>query len=150
MDKLDYLTQKDTVERLIIELFIATDLRDWARLEQIFADKVQFNMSSVGGPNGDMTPGDITAMWQEGLAALKAIHHQVGNFVTDINGDEAVANCYGVAYHYLPTKSGRDTRVFVGNYNFTLQKLGDSWKVSAMTFNAKFIDGNKELEKDAA
>lgn len=51
-----------------------------------------------------------------------SVHHQVGNLSIRCGEREATASRYGIAYHYRPTKSGRNTRVFV--------------------------DGNRELEKE--
>ena len=65
-----------------------------------------------------------------------------------MNGVEANAFCYGIAYHYRRTKSGRNTRVFVGSYDFHLVLVHTEWKINRFRFNAKFIDGNLELEKD--
>lgn len=143
------LIEKDSISTVLNELFLATDLRDWSRLEVCFTAKVKFDMSSVGRQKAEVSPMDISAGWEEGLKPLQAIHHQIGNVRVVVAGNFANASCYGIAFHYLPNATGRNTRVFVGDYDFELQKERDSWKVSAMTFNLKFIDGNKELEKAA-
>jgi len=149
MTDVSYFQEKDAIITRMTELFIATDLRDWPRLEACFTDTVHFNMTSVGGPNAEVTPQDISKGWDEGLRALKAIHHQIGNVRVAIQGEKANASCYGIAYHYLPNPTGNNTRVFVGDYDMELQKIGGNWKVSALTFKCKFIDGNIKLEESA-
>jgi hypothetical protein len=78
------------------------------------------------------------------------VHHQAGNFVVSIRGDRASAFCYGIAYHYLARKDGRNTRVFVGSYDYELVRgAGDAphrWLIDSMRFALKFVDGNPSLE----
>jgi SnoaL-like protein len=130
-------------------LFAATDAKDWATVRGVLAPAVRFDMSSAGGPPASMRTGEaIAADWERGLAPIQAIHHQAGNYrvgLTDI--DRAGAFCYGIAYHYLPKASGRNTRVFVGSYDFELARTGETWRITAFKYNLKFIDGNLELEK---
>lgn len=55
--------------------------------------------------------------------------------------------CYGVAWHYLQNKTDRNTRTFVGSYDFHLVNQDGEWKIDRFKFNLKFIDGNPDLEK---
>jgi hypothetical protein len=113
--------------------------------------RVRFDMTSVtGGEPTEIAAEAIVAAWDRGLRPLQAMHHQIGNLSVDVHGDRASATCYGVAYHYLPTRSGRNTRMFVGNYDFELEKHGDRWRITLFRFNLKFLDGNVDLETDAA
>jgi hypothetical protein len=65
-----------------------------------------------------------------------------------VYGSRAAAFCYGVAWHYRPHPSGRNTRTFVGSYDFELERdEGGRWRITSFRFNLKFIDGNAELEK---
>jgi hypothetical protein len=100
----------------------------------------------VGGEPVTMTPGDIVAAWDKGLKPLKAIHHQTGNYLVTVNQNEAEVFCYGTASHYLPNKTNRNTRVFVGSYNFHLTKSDEDWLIDQFKFNLKYIDGNPNLE----
>lgn len=138
-DRLDVI---DTINRL----FIATDAREWDRVQLCFSPVVRMDMSSVGGPAKDMIPAEITAMWDEGLKPLKAIHHQAGNHTVELDGERATAFCYGIASHYLPNASGHNTRTFVGSYDFALLKTADAWVITMMRFTLKYIDGNQNLE----
>ena len=62
--------------------------------------------SMAGGEPATMTPRQIVDGWETGLKGLKAIHHQVGNYVVTIKRNEAAVFCYGIALHYLPTRTG--------------------------------------------
>ncbi len=140
--------ERDQVVETVNRLFIYTDNRDWPKVREVLADRVLFDMTSLsGGRPATMTSREIIDGWDRGLRPLKAIHHQAGNFLVDIDDDGATVFCYGVAWHYLPNRTGRDTRTFVGSYEIHLLKQDDAWKIDRFKFNLKFIDGNTELEK---
>lgn len=134
----------------INELFIATDQRAWDRVLSCFTPLVRFDMTSLsGGAPQTIAADEIVDGWKTGLAPLEQVHHQAGNHRVKINGDRADAFCYGVAWHYRKTISGRNTRTFVGSYDFHLVRDGTEWRIDAFRFNLKFIDGNLSLEAEA-
>ncbi len=129
-----------------MKFFIFTDNRDWEKLEQVFDSQVLFDMTSLAGGTPTMIGSkDITSAWDKGLKPLKAIHHQVGNYLVKVNGNSAEVFCYGIAIHYLPNSNNQNTRTFVGSYNLRLQKK-DRWVIDQFKFNLKYIDGNQNLE----
>jgi hypothetical protein len=140
--------QEWRVQEVITRLFVGTDRRDWAAVRRCFARAVQFDMTSLaGGSPAVLTPEQITSAWETGLAPIEALHHQVGNFLIDLAGDDAKASCYGIALHFKKTASGRNVRTFVGTYDFTVHYAGADWVITSFRFNLKFLDGNTELEK---
>ena len=141
------LLAREEVREVVTRLFISTDNRDWDTVSRLFAAEVLFDMTSmVGGEPVKLTPQEIVASWDKGLKPLKAIHHQAGNFIVDVNKSEATVFCYGIASHYLPNATNQNTRIFVGSYNFHLVKNGDNWQIDQFKFNLKYIDGNPNLE----
>jgi hypothetical protein len=110
---------------------------------------VLFDMTSLaGGEPSHVSGADIAAGWEQALRRIEAIHHQAGNYRVEIQGEEATAFCYGTASHYRKTTSGRNTRVFVGTYDFHLRLMNERWRIDRFRFNLKYIDGNAELERD--
>ncbi|HLN57903.1 MAG TPA: hypothetical protein VK416_05040 [Thermoanaerobaculia bacterium] len=71
------------------------------------------------------------------------------DLLAEVRGDLATPFCYGIASHYLSHRSGRNTRTFVGSYDFSLVRIEGRWRISAFKFNLKYIDGNKDLESDS-
>jgi hypothetical protein len=146
----DLANREQVIDR-ITELFLATDRKDWAAVEACFAPDVRFDMSSVGaGPVAQRSPREIADGWRTGLAGVEHVHHQAGNFVVHVSGARATAFCYGIAYHYRARKDGRNTRVFIGSYDYELAQADASaasaWLITAMRFTLKFMDGNAALE----
>ncbi|MBV7328464.1 nuclear transport factor 2 family protein [Chloroflexi bacterium TSY] len=152
MDQYKILVEKDAVVKTVTQLFIATDELDWDTVKAIFSDEVLFDMTSlIGGAPLTLSAQSIVDSWDEGLRPLEAVHHQVGNFVVEINPsrDEATVFNYGIASHYLPNPTGQNTRTFVGTYMFHLVKVEDAWLIDEFKFDAKYVDGNLDLEADA-
>jgi hypothetical protein len=142
------LIERDRIAEVINTLFVATDAREWARVRDCFAPSVTFDMTSLaGGTPRQISPDQIVSEWQAGLKPIDAVHHQCGNLAIACTGAEATASCYGIAYHYRRTSTGRNTRLFVGSYDFHLI-LDGQWRIDLFRFNLKFIDGNRELEKE--
>jgi 3-phenylpropionate/cinnamic acid dioxygenase small subunit len=143
------LAARLAVEDVVIKLFVATDERDWKCVESCFTDPFVFDMTSVtGGQPSNMTPKQVAQMWSDGLKALDHVHHQTGNFRTEVEGDEARVRCYGIALHHRGNiEAPKKTRRFVGTYEFELANQDESWRITHFKFLLKFIDGNLELEK---
>ena len=149
-ENLPDLLEREAVIETITRLFVATDQRDWEGVHDCLADRVMFDMSSLGGAEAALTDAaTIIAGWEKGLRPLKAIHHQAGNFLVQLDGDRATAFCYAIASHYLPNVTGQNTRVFVGSYDLGLKKSSSRWRIDAFRFNLKYIDGNRQLEETA-
>jgi hypothetical protein len=146
----DSLRERQEVEDVVVRLFVATDRRDWASVEACLADMVVLDMTSVagGGEPLHLKPAEVVATWKGGLEPIDHVHHQVGNFQIDVDGNRATASCYGIAYHHRekisdPSKS----RTFVGDYDVHLIRNDGKWRIDVFRFNLKFIEGNRELEK---
>jgi hypothetical protein len=146
-DALQYLVEKDAIVETITRLFVGTDERDWETVRACFTPRVLFDMSSMTGSTAaELDAEEIVDGWDRGLRHLKAIHHQAGNFRVTVNGGRADAFCYATASHYLPNATGRNTRLFVGSYDFQLEKDGVAWRIRLFRFNLKYMDGNLQLE----
>ena len=143
------LRARDAVLEVVNALFVATDDRDWEKVRACFAPRVHFDMTSlVGGEAAALRAEQIVDGWRQGLQPITAVHHQIGNCRVDVDGSAATAFCYGIALHYRKTRSGRDTRTFVGSYDLHLIASDRGWVIDRFRFTLKFVDGNLELEKD--
>lgn len=139
------MVRQSSAERAVVELFVATDRRDWRRVRRLLADQVDVDMSSLGGAAGVVEADALVAAWEAGLAPLEAVHHQIGNIRSTIHEDDAHVACHGLALHYLPNDSGRNTRTFVGTYDAGLRDSPRGWHIHTFRFNLRFRDGNPDL-----
>ena len=142
----ELLDRTRVIER-VTEFFVATDARDWERLERLMTDPVVLDMTSLAGGNpATVTPAQVGAGWRDGLAAIDHVHHQVGNFLVKVTGDEATLRCYGLAFHHRAISSPDNLRTFVGSYDVELRRMADEWKISLFRFKVSFVTGNLKLE----
>jgi len=147
-DGLQQLLDERDAARVVTELFTATDRRDWPRVEACLAPRLTLDMTSlVGGEPTETSGTAVAAMWKEGLAPIDHVHHQVGNIVVTVSGEEADVSCYGIALHHRKVASPRATRVFVGSYRIHLARLDGRWRIDRFIFDLGFLEGNPELEK---
>ena len=91
---------------------------------------------------------EFCAMLAVGIQRYRATHHQVSNLLVDIDGDQAVAESYVTAYHYLPGEDGApDTEMtYFGRYVDHLQRRGGVWK---MQFRRVVMDWNQNMSTTA-
>ena len=147
-DALQQLLDERDAGRVVIDFFTATDRRDWAAVEACLAPRLTLDMTSLaGGEPVEMTGAAVAAMWNDGLAPIDHVHHQVGNLVVTVTGDVAQATCHGIALHHRKIASPRSMRVFVGSYRIHLVRLDGAWRIDRFTFDLAFLEGNTELEK---
>jgi hypothetical protein len=146
---LEMLLERERILDTVNDLFVGTDERDWGRVASALAPRVHFDVSSMTGALPEtLEAAVIIASWTEGLRPLKAVHHQTGNFRVRVTEDGADVFCYGTASHYLPNRSGRNTRVFVGSYDLHLTRQAGAWRIDLFRFHLKYIDGNLDLENE--
>ena len=139
----------DNVQSTINRLFVATDQQDWQAVQQCFGEKVMLDYSSMtGSPASETTPQQIMENWGSVLPGFAHTHHQLGNFIINEEENKATVFCYGTATHYLEDQGGNVWTV-VGSYDFNLEKQNGDWKITSMTFNFKYQDGNKTLIQKA-
>jgi hypothetical protein len=141
--------EMNIINTKVAELFVASDERNWEKVETIFAEKVVLDYSSMNGnPAVELTPNQITTAWKGILPGFESTHHQLGNFITEVHGENAKVFCYGTATHYLTDNNGNLWTV-VGSYNFDLKKIDNQWRITSMKFNFKYQDGNTSLPEKA-
>jgi SnoaL-like domain len=148
------LSDREEVSDLVTKLFVSGDERRWKDVIGCFSSKVLLDMASAGGGKASRTsPKRIAEIWESGVVGLASTHHQIGNILVNVEGDEAGAFCYATATHYFPNPSGQNVHTLVGTYDFHLSRNGGRWSIDAWRFNLKYEDGNlllSEIAKKAA
>ena len=141
-------TTREQLIEIVNKLFIYTDAREWQKIQEgIFAQKVLFDMSSLGADEAaEKTAADICAMWDAGFAGIDAIHHQSGNFLVTATENAATVFCYAIASHYKATAKQGNTRELVGSYDIGLSLTGKGWRITAFKYIVKYTSGNATLD----
>lgn len=135
----------DAIRRLADELFVTTDLKDWAAARALFIDEeIEVDMSSlVGGGPVRMTADQLMAGFHAGLHAGKVSHHLAGNYRIRIDGDRAELWAHGYAWNRVPAlPPGSDLWETWGNYRLTCRRVGEAWRLDGFRYYSKLTRGN--------
>ncbi|PWJ44258.1 nuclear transport factor 2 family protein [Sediminitomix flava] len=131
---------------LVTEFFNAIDQQNWKKVEKIFAPSVLLDYSSMTGVEAAyMTPTQVIDRWKEFLPGFQHTHHQLGNFVDELDRESAHVFCYVTASHYLEHEEGSIWKV-IGSYNIELNTdVRGEWQIEALKLNYKYQTGNLKL-----
>jgi len=143
------LLDKQAITEVIITYARAIDRLDEDLLRSVFHPDSQHAHGFVGPssdpslPSSPGAPGDFVAYAFEVLGTLSRTHHQLGNTLIELDGDNAYAETYFSAYHRMRAKGdplasdgAYDTEMdwlVGGRYIDRLQKREGVWKISHRT-----------------
>lgn len=144
----DQFTEREQIVEIVNKLFVFTDNQKWIKLqEDIFAPTLELDMVSMGADKPETTSSrEICYRWEKAFEELDAIHHQAGNYVVTIYGDEATVYAYSIASHYREAAKKGKTREFVGSYDLHMTKSHRGWRIDKFKYNLKYSTGNMTLE----
>ncbi|PSL19384.1 nuclear transport factor 2 family protein [Shimia abyssi] len=137
------MTQEIT--NAVQRFFSAVDGRDWQAVEALMSSPFHLDYSSFGaGPAAELTPADILTGWRTVLPGFDATQHHLGPLDIQITGNTAKVKATVIATHFIAGVENGDTWTVHGDYVLRLIDDGE-WKLSANTFNFRFLTGNTEL-----
>jgi hypothetical protein len=143
------LLDKQAITELVTRYARAIDRFDEALLRSVFHPDSQHAHGFVG-PSSDPSlpcapgaPGDFVAYAFEVLGTHTRTHHQLGNILIELDGDDAYAETYFTAYHRMraigdpqAAENAHDTEMDFwvgGRYIDRLQRRQGSWRISHRT-----------------
>jgi hypothetical protein len=141
-------TEREQIVETVSKLFVFTDEQKWRKLqEEVFTSEIQLDMVSMGAPGTErVSARKICYRWEKAFEELDAVHHQAGNYIVEINGEEAEVSAYSIATHYKESARKGTTREYVGSYDLHMVKRPDGWRIDKFKFNLKYSTGNLTLE----
>ena len=141
-------TKREQIVETVNKLFIYTDNQEWTKLqEEVFTSTIELDMISMGAEKAEnVSSREICYRWEKAFEELDAIHHQAGNYLVTISGDEAEVYAYSIASHYKEAAKKGKTREFVGSYELHLNKTHDGWRIDKFKYKLKYSTGNMALE----
>jgi hypothetical protein len=144
---MENFSRRDLIVEVTNKLFIYTDSQEWDKLQdEVFAEEVLFDMSSIGGKKMDTTSKNICEIWRQGFIGIDFINHLAGNFLVDIKQNAANVFAYATATHYKESATKGKIREFVGTYNIHLTETETGWRIDEFEYNLKNSSGNINLE----
>ena len=155
MPKNQTSTTADEAElrRLVDELFITTDLKDWTALRALFVDgQIEVDMSSLaGGGPMRMTADQLVGGFRSGLHAGKVSHHLAANYRIAIDGERAEILAHGYAWNHVPAlPEGSNLWETWGDYRLTCGRVGGTWRLDGFRYYSKLTRGNDAVRTHTA
>jgi hypothetical protein len=121
----------------------AIDSRDWPGVRRAFADHVDVDYSSLSGaPAARVATDELIAGWQTFLGAFEVTQHLTGPIILTDRGESITANTHVRAYHRKPAQADGAIWLVVGHYEIRLARIGESWKITAMTLRVFYQEGS--------
>ena len=150
-DIMQALKDKADIQETILKYATGLDRRDFALYRSIFADQVEIDFSSFSGaPPSTMSGDDWAAQVQQLLPGFDATQHVLTNFVINVQGDEAKANVYMQAEHFIANSDGDNSHTLGGYYDHKLRRKGEGWEIHATTLTVTWSRGNRDVYRLAA
>jgi SnoaL-like domain len=138
-------TDEMEIRRVADELFITTDLKDWAAARLLFADgAIEVDMSSlIGGGPVELTADQLIDGFRSGLHAGKVSHHLAANYRVEVDGDRAELWAHGYAWNRVVALGlANDLWETWGNYRLSYRRIGDRWCLNGFRYYSKLTRGN--------
>jgi hypothetical protein len=141
-------TEREQIIETVNKFFVYTDNQEWTKLkEEVFTSTIELDMSSMGATKSEIVSSrEICYRWEKAFEELDAIHHQAGNYIVTINGEQAEVKAHSTAIHYREAAKKENKREFVGRYDFPLTKTVVGWRIDKFKYNLKYSTGNMALE----
>lgn len=139
---------ESALRQLADELFITTDMKDWAGARALFVDgTIDVDMSSLaGGGPVRMSADELLSGFKAGLHAKKASHHLATNYRVRIDDDRAELYAHGYSWNRVAELGpGADLWETWGNYRLTFRKTAGSWKMDGFRYDSKLTRGNEAV-----
>lgn len=118
---------------------ICLDTRDWARLNDVFAEEV------VGEFGNDHLTGraDLVGYISSNLAGCGPSQHLLGNYLIDGDGDRATAVCSARVFHM----GARERAILApyecwGEYHDRFERRAGKWRIVHRRFDVRLQQGD--------
>lgn len=141
------MNDRDDVADAVTTLLHAIDVLDWQRIETAFVDELRVDYSSLfGGEPETMSAGELLDRWRGLLPGFDATQHLTGPVLVSVGDDtSATAHTHVRGYHYIADAPGGSVWQVAGHYVMTLTRPADSWKITSLTLELFYQDGNLDL-----
>lgn len=145
-DVLQRLADRAAIVEAVDSVALLADLRDWDRLQALFADEVLVDYTSLrGGEPQRVSAAELVAGWRERLGGLDATQHVVANHLVEVAGDEATCRAHVLATHHLANRTGGPIWHLGGHYRYRLARRSGRWEITGTTLTVLWATGNEHL-----
>lgn len=146
-EKLILLSDRFEIIDAVNNIAICADMGDWNKLiDDVFLDEVSIDYRSLfGGDIAKLSSAELINAWKSVLPGFESTQHMLSNHQVFIDGEKASARAYVRANHFLPNRTGGNTWVVGGYYDYELIKQSSKWRVGFMRLTVQYTEGNENL-----
>jgi len=135
------------ITNVVIGMLHAIDAQDWNAVRAAFADTVTTDYTSLFGGEVETPSADaLVDGWAAFLPGFDATQHLAGPLVVQVEGTTASARCAVTATHRI----GSARWTVGGHYALRLTREEDGWRITHLTLETAFEDGDRSLTEQAA
>ncbi|MGV9880225.1 nuclear transport factor 2 family protein [Streptomyces sp. NPDC003006] len=137
--------QASIIETCTLSAWMA-DRWDWAAFQEIFAEEVDLDYTSLNGGEPLRLPREsVVNGWSTVLTGLDATQHLVSNHLVTLHGDTAECTASVLATHILANEQGEPTWTVGGHYHYRLVRTAEGWRISGLKMTADWTTGNRNI-----
>lgn len=137
----------------LVGLVHAIDRLDWDGVRAAFADQLSLDYTSLFGGEAERLPADdLVARWQGLLPGFDSTQHLLGPVRERTNAGEAAVEAHVRAYHRIDGADPSTGVVWMvaGHYVVALVRQDGGWRISSLTLETHYQDGDLGLPDAAA
>jgi ketosteroid isomerase-like protein len=139
-------SNKIAISEVVTGVGLYVDLRDWLRVQSMFASTVITDYTSLfQGAEQKSSNAALVRQWQTMLPGFDATQHLITNLAITGSGDTATVLSHVRATHWI------ETRLWTigGTYTHHLIRSADGWKITYMKIDRRYEEGNRTVLKEA-
>jgi hypothetical protein len=138
---------RPAITNTVIGMLHAIDSRNWDAVRAAFADTVTTDYTSLfGGEPQTQAADSLVGGWADFVPGFDATQHLAGPLVVEREGDTAQARCAITAKHRIDDSFW----TVGGHYQIRLAKTNGAWKITHLTLDTAYEDGDRSLPERAA
>lgn len=142
------IMDKNTLEikDKLISYATSLDTKDWVALNSVF-DKsatAEYGSDSIGLKIKSSSRNEIVSMCKSSLNGCGFTQHLLGNFIINIDNENATSKCYVRVYHVGLEPNEKEFYEMFGEYIDDWRLIDNSWFIIHRKLIVNFEKGNRE------
>jgi hypothetical protein len=142
------MMDKNTLEikDKLISYATSLDTKDWVALNSVF-DKsatAEYGSDSIGLKIKSSSRNEIVSMCKSSLNGCGFTQHLLGNFIINIDNENATSKCYVRVYHVGLEPNEKEFYEMFGEYIDDWRLIDNSWFIIHRKLIVNFEKGNRE------
>lgn len=137
----------DDAAATLTRMLHAIDALDWTTVRQCLADEVRTDYAELSGEPAATVTGDaLVEQWQGLLPGFDATQHLTGPVLVEARpeGDGRRLQTHVRGFHHWAGDDGGTWGVH-GHYVADVQETDGDWRISALTLQVFYVDGDTGL-----